>query len=331
MFHFADPNGYVAVVLMEGFSTLSLGAIVEPFSYLSQTHPEIAPKLTLVGLRGQQVQSQSGVMVNCDEESEALIERLKHGRAPVRVIVCGPAHAGPFYDRCLSSLLRVAIRYGASICTLGAATWQMAETGLLKTRATTVHWSSFAAFSERYSDVDTRETLYVPSEMIASCAGETAALDMALDLIASISPTAAEQTANHLLVAFPRVGKTSQPGARGNRLRGVPSLLADAVRLMVNHIEDPLNTAAISAHCGVSVRQLERLFQRHLCASPMQYYTQLRVQHAHDLVLQTDMSLLDVAVASGFSSTGLLSKKFKKNFGLTPSQMRNRAQVGATV
>lgn len=331
MFHFANPNGYVAVVLMDGFSTLSLGSIVEPFSYLSQTYPEIAPRLILVGLGGRQMQSLSGMKVTCEEDDASLIERLKHGRAPMWVIICGPTHARSVHNQCLSSLLRAAQRHGAPICTLGGATWQMAEIGLLKNRETTVHWSSFSAFSERYSDVDARETLYVPSKMMASCAGETAALDMALDLIASISPAAAEQTANHLLVAFPRIGAASQPGARANRLRGVPTLLADAVRLMTCHIEDPLKVAEIAAHCGVSMRQLERLFQQHLRTSPMQYYTRLRVQHAHDLVLQTDMDLMDVAVASGFASTGLLSKKFKQYLGLTPSQMRNEARVGAVV
>ncbi|WP_338550924.1 GlxA family transcriptional regulator [Roseovarius phycicola] len=328
MFHSTNSNGYVAVVLMDGFSALSLGAIVEPFSYLSQAYPDIAPNMILVGLDGLQTQSQSGVEVHCDEDSKTLIKRLNLGRAKARIIVCGPTHAGPVQDHDLSSVLRAATRHGASICTLGGATWKMAEIGLLKDRATTVHWSLLAAFSESYAEVDTRDALYIPDEKITSCAGETATLDMVLELISSISPAAAERAANHFLVASPRNGLASQPGARANRLRGVPSLLSDAVRVMADNIEEPLKAASIATYCNVSVRKLERLFQSHLGTSPIQYYTQLRMGHARDLLMQTDMSLLDIAVASGFSSTGLLTKKFKKNYGLTPTQMRNEARIG---
>lgn len=331
MYHDTDPIGYVAVVLMDGFSALSLGAIVEPFSYLSRNYPEIAPKLILYGLDGHQVWSQSRVKVTCDEASDALLVRLSHGRAPARIILCGPTDARTVEDRGLMSVLRFAKRCGASICSIGGATWQMAETGLLDGRAITVHWSSRAAFSERYDDVETRDTLFELSCKTASCAGETATLDMVLDLIAGISPIAAEQTANHLLVSYPRAGMATQPGSRANRLRGLPTLLSDAIGVMADHIEDPLQADAIAARCDVSVRKLERLFQQYLGTSPMQYYKQFRTEHAHDLVTQSDMPILDIAVATGFSSTGALRKMFKRHFNLTPSQMRDRVEITARV
>lgn len=331
MFYSADPNGYIAVVLMDRFSALSLGAIVEPFSYLSRNYAEIAPRLILVGLDGCQMTSQSGIKIECHEDRETFLERLRRGRVPVRIIICGPTEARIVDDSRLTSVLHSAIRCGAPICGIGGATWQMAESGLLQGQATTVHWSSHAAFSERYCGVDTRDTLFEPSRKTASCAGELATLDMVLDWVASISPAAAEQTANHLLVSYPRAGVAAQPGARANRLRGVPSILSDAVRVMAVHIEEPLQAAAIATRCDVSVRKLERLFQQYMGTSPMQYYTQFRLEHAHDLLTQTDMQLLDISVASGFGSSGSLAKKFKQSFGLTPSQMRNKAQIGLDV
>lgn len=329
MFHSADPNGYIAVVVIKGFSALSLGAIVEPFSYFSRNYPAIAPRLSLVGLDGRQMMSQSGVNIECHEDRDVFLERLRSGRVPARTIICGPTHAEHVDDRRLMSVLHSAKRRCAPICSIGSATWQMAESGLLQGQKTTVHWSSHAAFSERYSDVDTCETLFEPSCKVASCAGETATLDMVLDLIASFSPVAAEQTANHLLVSHPRAGMAIQPGARSNRLRGVPSPLSDAVGVMAKHIEEPLPAAEIAARCNVSPRKLERLFQQYLCTSPMQYYKQCRTEHAYDLVTQTDMPILDIAVASGFASSAALSKIFKRYFKLTPSQVRYSMHLDA--
>ena len=329
MFYSADPNGYIAVVLMDRFSALSLGAIVEPFSYLLRNYAEIAPRLVLVGLDGCQVTSQSGVKIECHEDRETFLERLRCGRVPVRIIICGPTEARIVDDSRLTLVLHSAKRCGAPICGISGATWQMAESGLLQGQATTVHWSSHAAFSERYNDVETRDTLFEPSGKTASCAGETATLDMVLDLIAGISPIAAEQTANHLLVSYPRAGMAMQPGARANRLRRLPPLLSDAIRVMADHIEDPLRVDAIAVRCDVSVRKLERLFRQYLGTSPMQYYKRFRAEHAHDLVTQSDMPILDIAVATGFSSTGALSKIFQTVLQSNPIADAGRVEIAA--
>ena len=329
MFHSSNPNGFVAVVLLDGFSLLDFGSITEPFSYLSRKRPNIAPKLILVGLDGLWVQSRSGVRIECEEDGAAFVERLARGRAPARIILCGPTGAIPTDASLLPSVLRIAWRNRVSIYGIGSAIWHMAELGMLHGGTSTVHWSLLAAFTERHIDVDTQNALYTMNDRIVSCAGETATLDMVLKIISSISPNAAQETANHLLVAYPRAGTTTQPGSRSSRLRGVPSLVSEAVRVMADHVEDPIQATHIAERCDVSVRKLERLFQKHLGTSPMQYYTNLRLEHAHDLVMHTDMSLLDIAIACGFGSSGALTKKFKRNFVLTPSQMRDRDPVGA--
>ncbi|WP_377608417.1 hypothetical protein [Pseudohalocynthiibacter aestuariivivens] len=59
MFHSIDPNGYVAVVVLDGFSTLSLGSIIESFSHLAKSFPAIAPRMILSGLDGRSVRSKS--------------------------------------------------------------------------------------------------------------------------------------------------------------------------------------------------------------------------------------------------------------------------------
>lgn len=326
MFHSIDPNGYVAVVVLDGFSTLSLGSIIEPFSHLARSFPEIAPRLILAGLDGRSVRSKSGVTIECDEDAEALIVRLGRGRTPASIIICSDTEARIAEKNRLLSLLRLANRNGVSIYSVGAATWLMAETGILKGGKGTVHWKSLAAFAEQYSEVYTEDALFVSNGSAVTCAGELATLDMVLDMIGSISPQAAEATANQLLVSLPRRGNTSQPGSQAHRLRDVPQILSDAVRVMAYNIEYPLQATELAEICGVSVRQLERSFQNHLSTSPMQYYTQLRLEHAHNLTMQTNMTVIEVAVASGFGSSGALTKNFSRRYGETPKQRRQNAR-----
>jgi transcriptional regulator GlxA family with amidase domain len=52
----------------------------------------------------------------------------------------------------------------------------------------------------------------------------------------------------------------------------------------------------------MSTRQLERLFRRYLNRSPKRYYMELRLQKARNLLMQTDMSVINVALACGFAS-----------------------------
>lgn len=307
---------------MEGFSTLSLGSIVEPFSYLSKAFPEIAPRLRFVGPAGKTVRSQSGMKFECDEDGSAMSAQT---RVPTSIIICGPDKLESDQINYLNPILRLANRNSLDIYTTSGGTWLLAEAGLLKKGKGTVHWNSLSAFTEQFDQVDVENVLYVSHGRITSCAGELATLDMVLDITASISPRAAEATANQLLISFPRSGKTRQPGSPANRLRDAPALLSVAVGVMTHNIEHPLQAEAIADQCGVSIRQLERLFQKHLIISPMQYYNQLRLEHAYDLLMQTNITILNVAMASGFSSSGALSKKIARLYGETPKQLRENA------
>jgi AraC family transcriptional regulator, glycine betaine-responsive activator len=51
---------------------------------------------------------------------------------------------------------------------------------------------------------------------------------------------------------------------------------------------------------GMSTRQLERLFRRYLNRSPKRYYMELRLAKARNLLMQTDLSVINVALACGF-------------------------------
>ncbi len=77
----------------------------------------------------------------------------------------------------------------------------------------------------------------------------------------------------------------------------------------------------------LSRRQLERLFRRHLGQSPARFYLQLRLNRARLLLHQTDISVIDVALACGFVSASHFSKCYRQTYGRTPRAERTLPRV----
>lgn len=91
---------------------------------------------------------------------------------------------------------------------------------------------------------------------------------------------------------------------------------------MEENLEEPISPAILAEDVGISTRQLERLFRRYLNRSPKRYYMELRLEKARNLLLQTDMSVINVALASGFTSPSHFSKCYRMHFSTTPYRER---------
>src|SRR3546814_9920016 len=87
-------------------------------------------------------------------------------------------------------------------------------------------------------------------------------------------------------------------------------------------LEEPLSRSELARGADLSTRQLERLFRKYLNRSPARYYLELRLNKARLLLLQTNMSVIDVALACGFVSASHFSKCYRDFFGRTPRKER---------
>ena len=103
--------------------------------------------------------------------------------------------------------------------------------------------------------------------------------------------------------------------------------LIRVIRQMEANLEEPLDRGQLAAAAGLSTRQLERLFRKYLNRSPARYYVELRLNRARLLLLQTNMSVIDVALACGFVSASHFSKCYRDFFGKTPRRERGLPQL----
>lgn len=78
----------------------------------------------------------------------------------------------------------------------------------------------------------------------------------------------------------------------------------------------------LSAEMNMSANYLGQIFKRETGKSFTQYVTEQRIDHAKTMLTQKDMSISDIAVASGFNDYFYFLKTFKRITGVTPKQYR---------
>ena len=76
--------------------------------------------------------------------------------------------------------------------------------------------------------------------------------------------------------------------------------------------------------CGCSLRHFRRMFRKQFKTSIRAKQTELRLEKARQLLIETDDKMSTVAHAAGYRHLGLFNMMFKKRFGMTPSEWRRR-------
>lgn len=324
MFDFTKEQGNVSILVLDGFSTLSLGSLLEPLHFFSKSFPKTAPNIELVSTCGRNAVSISGVHVGCNLQLTTYLERLPTTKGKHVLVICGPTDMVFLDEEILLSALRKLRRHRVVVYGIGSVCLLMAQAGMFEGDKCAVHWKTLATFTESNFSAEGVNSLFVRNSTVGSCAGETAVLDLAVDLIGDVSKEASFAAASHFLIKTPRFGNEPQPGSQTYRIRGAPKQLADAVEIMAENIEETLSLRVIATRCQISSRQMERMFRRHLNVSPGTHYRSLRLERAYELLANTNLDLREVALASGFSTTSCLSKHFKTRYGETPAQRRKR-------
>jgi transcriptional regulator GlxA family with amidase domain len=233
------------------------------------------------------------------------------------VIVCSGIDGHWYKDGKVFAWLRRAAARGATLGSVCTASHILAAAGLLDGYRCTVHWENLAGFSESFPNLEATEELFTVDRNRFTCAGGFAAADMMLHRIAAThGAKLAEQIREQMLHDKIRPGAMRQHAAPQLVLERAE--LQAAVRIMSENIETPLDLATIAHRLGHSRRNIERLFRKHLNGSPGRYYLELRLTRARQLLSQTRMSVLQVALCCGFASATHFSQRYRTYFGVPP-------------
>ncbi|MBB2993796.1 AraC family transcriptional regulator of adaptative response / DNA-3-methyladenine glycosylase II [Mycolicibacterium iranicum] len=125
--------------------------------------------------------------------------------------------------------------------------------------------------------------------------------------------------------ACKRCRPDASPGSPEWNVRG--DVVARAMRLIADGTVDRDGVGGLAARLGYTVRQLERLMQAEVGATPLTLARAQRAQMARVLIETTDMPFSDVAFAAGFSSIRQFNDTVRSVCDLTPTMLRARART----
>jgi len=309
---------HVVFVLLPEFSHLAFSCAVEPLRLANLISGERLYRWTLA--------ARDGVSEACSNAVVTLVDRDFADLAGVdQLLVLSGMNVRSHIGRPLLGALRRARAHGVAIGALCSGAWVLAEAGLLTGVRTAIHWEWHDSFMEAFPDVTLVRNVFVADETIVTAAGGTAAADLMIHLIETrhghdLAVAVADQmvyNAVRAATAEQRVSLQARHGMRNPHL-------AQAIRMMADSLEAPLSPGKIAREIGISTRQLERLFGRHLNCSPRKYLVDLRLTKARHLLVQTEKPITEIALACGFTSSTHFARVFRAQFGITPAMQRDR-------
>ena len=219
----------------------------------------------------------------------------------------------------LQQLARRRIKLGA-VCT---GSYLLADAGVLTGYRCTLHWEYMASFKEAFPQLETSSALYCIDRERLTSSGGTVPMDMMLHLIEKEHSSALSTAiCDMFLCERIREGQEEQRVPLRHMVGTTQPKLAEVAALMEANLEEPITLDELACYVGLSRRQVERLFQRHVKCSPSRYYLNLRLKRAQQLLRQTSLSIIDIATACGFVSTPHFSKCYRENFGVPPRDDR---------
>ncbi|MFD8254319.1 GlxA family transcriptional regulator [Streptomyces werraensis] len=311
------PQRTLLVVLHGAVQSLDVTGPVEVFAG-AERHTPGTYRITTASLDGAPVRTTSGLTLVPDVA-------LDEAPAPHTLVV--PGGRGTRHpDPRLTDWLR---RHGpradrlVSVCT-GAAL--LAAAGLLDGRRATTHW----AYSDRLArdhpavEVDP-DPIYVRDGNVATSAGVTAGIDLALALVEEdLGREAALTIARHLVVFLRRPGNQAQFSAQLAAQTARREPLREVQRYVTEHPSADLSVEALAARASLSPRHFARAFHAETGTTPGRYVDRVRLEHARRLLEDTGDSVEEISRASGYGTPEAMRRAFVRSLGASPAEYRRR-------
>ncbi|MFF5727741.1 GlxA family transcriptional regulator [[Kitasatospora] papulosa] len=307
----------VLVVLFEGVQSLDVSGPVEVFAGASR-FPGVSYDLRTASLDGAPVRCSSGL---------TLVPDGTLAETPTPDLLLVPGGAGTRTpDPELVDWLRVhgpRARQLVSVCT-GALL--LAEAGQLDGHRVTTHWSVCETLARTYPAVRVDpDPIFVRDGRLATSAGVTAGIDLALALVEEEhGRDVALTVARHLVVFLRRPGNQAQFSAQLSAQTAVREPLRGVQHWITEHPDADLSVEALAARAGLSPRHFARAFRAETGLTPGRYVERVRLEQARRLLEDTADGVDGISRASGYGTPEAMRRAFVKALGTAPAEYRRR-------
>ncbi|MCP5073494.1 MAG: GlxA family transcriptional regulator [Rhodobacteraceae bacterium] len=312
----ATKTSRYVFLLLDQFSMVPFASALDALRIANRYSKEPTFSWKLAGEGGETTTCSNGTRIVLDMGLEEISR-------DDTVLICGGLNISQVSTKPVLNWLRREARKGISIGGLCTGAFTMAKAGLLDGKKCTIHWENYDSFLEEFDEVELSKAIYVIDGNRYTSAGGTSSLDLLLTLLATQrGEDLANWVADQLLHTNIRTERDEQRLSIPTRIGVRHPKLSTVIQMMEANIEEPVSPSILARDVGMSTRQLERLFSRYLSRSPKRYYMELRLQKARNLLMQTEMSVINVALACGFASPSHFSKCYRTQYDTTPYRER---------
>ncbi len=321
----ASTNLRFGFLLMPRYSMIALSSVIEPLRMANQISGQTLYEWLTLTADGQPVPASNGLPIS--------------GATPIdeagqldAVFVCGGLDVRVASDKSIIKWLRGLAHRHVPLGGICTGAYVLARAGLLDGYRATIHWENIAGMREEFPGIISTDDLFVMDRDRFTSSGGIAPLDMMLTLISQQQGIDLAATISEEFI-HDRIRTVDDHQRAPLKLRiglGQPKLI-EAVSLMEANLEEPIPLDELARYVNVSRRQLERLFKKYLNCVPTRYYLNLRLTRARQLLLQTELSIANIALICGFISAAHFSKCYREFYGRAPSHERQHTCVTETV
>ncbi len=312
----AEEKRHFAFLVLDQFSVLCLAAAMDPLRSANRLLGKEFYSWSLVSIDGKPVEASNKMVMDVNASVDTL------GKCDI-LFVCAGYRIKVEGQQHMLAKLRERARRGGAVGGLSIGSHILGQAGLLNEYRCTIHWENRASFQEDFPKAECTGRVFEIDRNRYTCAGGTTSIDLMLKIISEdLGVQMANEVANQFQHERIRTEADRQRVGPERDLAGKSTKLQRAVELMSENLEEPMTALLIARQVGLSLRQVERLFQRHLGCTPGRYYMAVRLERARELLRRTNSPILDVALSTGFTSHSYFAQSYRSHFGCSPSEER---------
>ena len=304
----------VAVLLVPGFMLSAFALFTDALRLANWRSDQSLFRWSTCSLNGKPVSANDGTVL-------APKSSLDHAQQSDAVFIAAGFSPEQAFMPEVFAVLRAADRRNATLGGWDTGPMVLAEAGLMEGHEMALHWQVMPAVQDRYRCTNIVHDRISTAGQRYTAPGGISTFDLAVELIRTqVGAAVAEMVvqSGNRYASTSLLEPSTADRSPGGRLRG-------AVALMEKNIATPISLPELSEQLSISTRSLTRLFQARFRQSPHQYYLSVRLHYAASLLRQSNLSVLDIAIQSGFASAARFSQVFRKRFDQSPSAYRRQA------
>jgi transcriptional regulator GlxA family with amidase domain len=309
-----DPKDtrWFGFLLLPQFTLLAFSAALDPLRIANQLAQKPLYGWLAVSPDSRAVSSSSGI----DIDVHLGLDDLK---PDTYLFVCSGNNGTNAATDTVLGRVRRHVRFGGKVggvCT-GAAT--LARAGLLEGKTFTLHWENQPGFIEAFPDLTPSPQRFEKDGDFMTSGGGVAATEMMISVIAKDYGEDFAIAVSDMCLNGPDVTtRTEQRSSIAKAISSRNPRVLSVLRAMYDNVETPLTLSELAASAGISRRQIERQFRQLLDEAPAQTYRNIRLDRARTLLMETNLSVIEIAMATGFNSNAVFSRHYKERYGETP-------------